>query len=269
MGGTFKAERFVVVDLETTSREPADAHVVEWAAIVVTPAWFDGNAVRDGFGGLVRPPVAIPPETSAVHHITDADVLEAPTWAQASPALATMLSHPGTVAVAHNAEYERKVLAPLDVPVPWLCTYKAALRVWPDAPGHSNETLRYWLQMPGTGRNAGQAPHSASHDALVTCGLLEELLKKAKLEDMLAWTNEPALLPTCPIGDWRGRKWAEVEASFLMWILRRITDRPDLVFCAQKELDRREEEYQQAQRARSSLAAATADGSGEDDDQPF
>src|SRR5262245_25865334 len=29
--------------------------------------------------------------------------------------------------------------------VPWLCTYKSALRAWPDAPRHSNSVLRYWL----------------------------------------------------------------------------------------------------------------------------
>jgi hypothetical protein len=26
---------------------------------------------------------------------------------------------------------------------PWICTYKCALRVWPDLDGHSNQELRY------------------------------------------------------------------------------------------------------------------------------
>ena len=65
----------------------------------------------------------------------------------------------------------------------------------------------------------------------------------ATLEDMMQWTNEPALLPRCPIGDWRGKPWAEVDDGFLHWILRKIFDRDDVRFCAQKELARREAEW--------------------------
>jgi exodeoxyribonuclease X len=164
------------------------------------------------------------------------------------------------IAVAHNAEYERFVLAKHDplAGLQWLCTYKAALRVWPDAPGHSNEVLRYHLGL-GTGRRFPQAPHSALHDARVTAALLRELLAAGtSIEDMLRWTNEPALLPTCPLGDWRGRPWAEVDESFLLWILRKIFDREDVRFCAKAELDRREKER-----------AAEAPAPVADDEVPF
>jgi hypothetical protein len=60
--------------------------------------------------------------------------------------------------------------------------------------------------------------------------------------DMLAWTLQPAMLPTCPLGDWRGHKWSEIDDSFLLWILRKIHDREDVRFCAQAELDHREKE---------------------------
>jgi hypothetical protein len=57
------------------------------------------------------------------------------------------------------------------------------------------------------------------------------------------------LLPRCPIGDWRGHTWDEVEEGFLQWILRKITDREDVRFCAQKELERREAERAKARTA--------------------
>ena len=66
------------------------------------------------------------------------------------------------------------------------------------------------------------------------------------------------MLPTCPLGDWRGRKWSEVEESFLWWILRRITDREDVRFCAQAELDRREREAAEVAKAREATRAAEA-----------
>jgi len=250
---------FVVVDLEATSREPADAHIVEWAAVRIEQEWFGTGRQMEKHGGLVRPPVHIPPETSAVHQITDGDVSDAPTWDQESEKLAALLAPAGVIAVAHNAEYEREVLSKTVglPPVPWLCTYKAALRVWQEAPSHSNETLRYYLGY-GTGRKARQAPHSAGHDAEVTANILHELLRKAQLEDMLRWTNEPALLPRCPLGDWRGRPWAEVDEGFLLWILRKILDRDDVRFCAKAELDRREKE-------RASAAPAPV----ADDEVPF
>jgi exodeoxyribonuclease X len=48
------------------------------------------------------------------------------------------------------------------------------------------------------------------------------------------------MLPRCPLGDWRGHRWEEVDTGFLDWILRKIHDREDVRFCAARELDRRE-----------------------------
>lgn len=270
-------ERAIVIDLECTSREPAEAHIVEYAAVVVEPPWFGEESPITVFTGFVKPPIPIPAETSAVHHIIDEDVADAAPWELSSIVLRTLLAGGDPsfsvqegigrpiIAVAHNANYERELLK--DIPMPnvrWICTYKAALRVWPDSPIHSNEGLRYWLKLTGPagtvllGRQTNQQPHSAEHDAIVTALLFGELLRVGtSIEDMLKWTEEPALLPTCPLGDWRGRKWEEVDTGFLMWITRKIQDRPDVVFCAQKELDRREREWE-AERAAEAARRNTA-----------
>jgi len=244
---------FVVVDLEATSREPADAHIVEWAAVRIEPEWFGTGRRMECHGGLVRPPIQIPPETSAIHQITDSDVAEAPHWHEEGFKLFDLLAPEGVIAVAHNAAYEKTLLERELPQLPglrWLCTYKAALRVWPEAPAHNNETLRYYLGY-GTGRKCHQAPHSALHDAQVTTQILNDLLLhvKVSVEDMLKWTTEPAMLPRCPIGEWRGKPWAEVDEGFLLWILRKIYDREDVRFCAKAELDRREQERQEVARA--------------------
>jgi exodeoxyribonuclease X len=56
---------------------------------------------------------------------------------------------------------------------------------------------------------------------------------------MIAWTKEPALLPTCPIGKFRGQPWADVEMGFLCWMTRQADMAPDLKWNAQREIDRR------------------------------
>lgn len=233
--------RFVVVDLETTRPEPVEAHVIEWAVVIVEPEWFGQGGVMTAEGGFVRPPVPIPPETSAIHHIIDADVAQARAWQEEHARIAALLEPSGVIAVAHSCELERAMLNQHPCPtVPWLDTYKAALRVWPDAPAHSNEALRYWLGL-GTGRSQPQPVHSAAHDAGVTAQLLGELLKRADPADMVRWTDEPAMLPRCPIGEYRGYRWTDIQdASFLEWILYRAHRmREDIRFCARMELERR------------------------------
>ena len=65
---------YIAIDLETTSREPEQAHVVEWAALVSSDPLHDMQPTMHG--SLVKPPVPIPPETSAIHHIIEARRVE-------------------------------------------------------------------------------------------------------------------------------------------------------------------------------------------------
>lgn len=64
--------RFRIVDLEASGTTPNDA-VVEIGAVDL----LGGEIVIIG-SDLVRPPVPIPPQASAIHHITDRDVAHCP-----------------------------------------------------------------------------------------------------------------------------------------------------------------------------------------------
>lgn len=227
-----------VIDLETTGREPTEAHVIEWAYCIT-----DENTNWTAKEGMVKPPVLIPPETSAIHHIIDADVAEAPDWGAESYRLSDVIRELNPVAlVAHNTDMERHFIEPLAQGVPWICTYRAALRAWPEAPSHSNEGLRYYLGLPRLGRRYFQQAHSAAHDTMVTAQILRRLLLHVRVEDMIIWTDEPAKLPRCPIGDYRGLPWNEVPSDFLSWTLSKPDMRKDVVFCARAELKRRYEQ---------------------------
>jgi exodeoxyribonuclease X len=142
---------------------------------------------------------------------------------------------------AHNADFELKFF---DSPLPVICTYKSALRAWPDAPSHSNGALRYWLEDQGliTLDHASTQPaHRAGPDTYVTAHILLALFNAGHTgREMIAWSKEPRLLPTCPIGaEWRGKKWAEVDGGFLGWMLRQPTMEEDLKWNAKREIARR------------------------------
>lgn len=223
------------VDLETTGLEPPDAEIIE---IGVTNLLSDGAGYALGSSGstMFNSARPSPPEVLAVHHILPGHLEGLPLC---QPATLTKLCT-GTVAIAaHNAAFEGLFFTEeLRAGAPLLCTYKAALRVWPDAPGHSNQVLRYWL---GIDLDPEQAmpPHRAGPDAFVTAHILLKLLDQATVEQMVAWTLEPCLLPRCPIGKFRGKPWAEVETGFLTWMTNQADMEGDLKWNARRELERR------------------------------
>lgn len=66
----------VFVDTETTGVNPPVDYIVQIACIKIYPDARGDTA----FDTLVKPPIAIPPEATAVHHITDEMVKDAPTF---------------------------------------------------------------------------------------------------------------------------------------------------------------------------------------------
>lgn len=223
-----------VLDIETCGMAPP-AEVIEVGYCDLT--LFEGLVEIDlPHAKLFGCTTPCPPEAVAVHHITAADL---DGLGQCNPRLLAALARNGADAiVCHKTDFEGQWFTPEVLgDVPLICTLKAAYRVWPDAPGHSNQTLRYWLGLDLPAELA-MPPHRAGPDAYVTAHILQRLLDHASVEDMIAWTREPPLMPTCPIGEWRGKKWSEVDAGFLGWMVRKPVE-ADLVWNAQRELDRR------------------------------
>jgi DNA polymerase-3 subunit epsilon len=65
-----------------------------------------GNVLIDT---LIAPRSPIPPETTRVHGIVDADVIGAPTWLDVYPVLAGLLRE--RPVVVYNAEFDRRMIA--------------------------------------------------------------------------------------------------------------------------------------------------------------
>lgn len=227
-----------VVDLETTgSRPPAhDVCEVGWQDVAMTPSgrW----ALADGRGArLVNPGRAIPPVTMAVHHIRDEDVADAPYWRDAAPAVLRPDARPIALA-AHRATFEQRFCTPaLTGGARWICTWKCALRLWPDSPSFSNQVLRYWRRPQGLDHETGLPVHRAFPDAYVTAHHLRDMLNQASVEQLIAWSEAPGLLPRVPAGPDRGKPWRDLDDAVLA---RFSTDRDeDIRFSATHEIERR------------------------------
>lgn len=248
--------RIRVIDVESSGDTPdGDKHgLVEigYTDLVAGGTDLVGNPclweVEDGKSVLCNPGVPIPPQTSAIHNITDEDVDGLPNWKGYMRFLIGKLRTDDVIAIAgHGVAFEMKWIHPEwwgDLgPLPVLDTYKTALRVWTTSPLHSNNGLRYWRKPVGLVREKALPQHRAGPDSYVTAFLLRDLLNDGvTIEQMVEWTKLPALTLRCRLGKFRndgdGTPWEEVDDGFLEWVLSKDFDE-DTVFTVRHHLELR------------------------------
>ena len=222
-----------VIDIETTGIDPTVDAIIEIASVDLLK---DGT-ITNQRSTLVRPPVPVPPESSAVHHLIDEDLAFAP---QLDDVLDQFRG--ADAYVAHNADFERAFLEHLLGEALWACTYKSALRIWPDLLSHSNQALRYQMGFVspfGIDRHT-LSPHRALSDAIVTAGVFMEITKHATWPELVRWSNEPALHTRLPLGKHRGERFDAVPEDYLRWIVEGQNElREEVKASARYWLDRR------------------------------
>lgn len=209
-----QTQRIRVIDLETGGNGPNDVCEIGWQDVVCDPSgrW---HVNEDRGALLVNPGRPMSPDTMAIHHILDVEVADAPFWRDVAPGVLRPAG--GVVALAaHRAAFEQRYCRPRPTGgAPWICTWKCALRVWPELARFSNQMLRYQRMPEGLVHEQGLPAHRAGPDAYVTAYHLRDLLNAASLEQLLAWSNEPGLLPRVPAGPDRGRGWDRLSTEAL------------------------------------------------------
>jgi len=230
--------RVRVIDLETAGNGPNDVCEIGWQDVIL-----EGNGrwvVNDERGALmVNPGRPISPDTMAIHHILDEHVAGAPYWKNVAPEVLHPHGRIDALA-AHRAAFEQRYCTPrLTGGLPWICTWKCALRIWPDLTRFSNQMLRYQRMPEGLVHEIGLPAHRGMPDAYVTAHHLRDLLNAASLDLLLAWSAEPGLLPRVPSGPDRGKGWDRLSTEKLTEFLRDKDS--DIRFSAQIELQRRGE----------------------------
>jgi exodeoxyribonuclease X len=208
-----------VIDIETTGLDPATDAIIEIASVDMVR----GGGITNAVDTLVRAGQPIPPGASAIHHIIDEDLKDAPLLPDVIDRFRGADAY-----VAHNCEFEDSFFTAQGIALgPWICTYKCALRVWPELDGHSNQELRYALgratPFPGFDRSS-ISPHRAAFDVIVTAAIFEELIKKARWSELLQWSAETALYTKFHFGKYRGRRYDEIattDPDYLRWIIEK------------------------------------------------
>ena len=230
------APRVRVVDLETGGNGPNEVCEIGWQDVAqgADGVW---RLTAERGARFVNPGRPISPDTMAVHHILDAQVVGAPFWKTAAPPVLRPAG--GVLALAaHRAAFEQRYCRPaLTGGASWICTWKCALRVWPHLPRFSNQMLRYQRMPDGLQHELGLPAHRALPDAYVTAHHLRDLLNAASLGQLLAWSAQPGLLPRVPAGPSRGKAWPDVGLEELRGLAQERD--VDVRFSATCELRRR------------------------------
>lgn len=231
------------VDVETCGLPPDDGQVVE---VGWTDLKLDTSGVwRIGLPSwtFVNPQRPIPAVASSIHHIIDEDVKDAPTLDDAI-AGADLVRDDIFAYIAHRAKFEQAVLPLGDVK--WICSWKVAVTLAPNAPSHSLQALRYFLKLD-VNRDLASPPHRAGADTYVTAALIARALIKMTPEQMAEISAKPILLPKWAFGKFMGKPFEEADSGYLEWVLKNITDDEDVIHTTKHHLALRRE----ASRSRS------------------
>lgn len=208
-----------VCDLETSGLTPPEAAPCEigWTDVVRKDGgWFVGLPTSV----LCHPGHPIPPEASAIHHLTDRDVAGCEPWGNVCKRVA---DEPDvTHFAAHSAKFESQWLTSELLGRPIICTYKAAMHLWPDFKSHSNQSVRYNLGMAALPAAFAMPVHRSGPDSYVTALILSRMLNNGiSIETLIEWTNAPILLKNCRLPKHFGKTWEEVartDIAYLHWI---------------------------------------------------
>jgi DNA polymerase-3 subunit epsilon len=161
-------KRAAVVDTETTGTDPSSDRVIELAVVVFEYCRATGavGRVLGRYDGLEDPGVPIPPESTAIHGITDAMVA----GQRFDEAEIARLLDGVAVVIAHNAGFDRKFLEPrlpVFAALPWACSWQEV--PWSEA-GIESSKLEYLAYRYGFFYDG--------HRAEVDCLALLEVLRR-------------------------------------------------------------------------------------------
>jgi len=220
--------KLIFFDTETTGNTEKDFLVQ--IAYKYDPA--KDGASNESFVGLYLPPSKIPPEASAIHHITNKMVADKPTFKESTdqPIIKKLFEDKDSIVVAHNAPFDLMIVEKEDIkPNKFICTLRVAREL--DQEGkierYNLQYLRYLLDL-----DVEAVAHDAMGDVLVLEKLFERLKNKIikeqslgeaeAIEKMIEISSHPSLLRSFSFGKHNGKKLEEVakiDRGYLEWLL--------------------------------------------------
>jgi exodeoxyribonuclease X len=184
------------------------------------------------FVGLYKPEIKIPPEASAVHHISNKMIADKPSFKASGDLLKIkkLFEDKDAVVVAHNATFDLIMIKKEGIePKKFICTLRVARHLDPEGKieRYNLQYLRYLLEI-----EVDATAHDALGDVLVLEQLFERLKKKMieseniteneAIEKMIEISSHPSLLRTISFGKHNGKKIEDIakfDRGYLEWLL--------------------------------------------------
>lgn len=184
------------------------------------------------FTGLYKPEIKIPPEASAVHHITNKMIADKEAFKDSGDyeKIKKLFEDKDSVVVAHNAPFDLCMIEKENIkPERFICTLRVARHLDKEEKieRYNLQYLRYFLEI-----EIDATAHDALGDVLVLEKLFERLKNKIikeedvdenmAIEKMIEISSHPSLLHTFKFGKHNGKRIEEVvkvDRGYLEWLL--------------------------------------------------
>lgn len=200
---------------------------------------------NEHFSAMYKPKIKIPPEASAVHHITNKMLEDKPAFIESPDfdKIKKLFENENSIVVAHNAIFDLMMMKKEGIkPKQFICTLRVARYLDPEGKieRYNLQYLRYLLEI----EIEAQA-HDALGDVLVLEKLFERLLKKIKetpsafgistltggeeelqnqiITKMIEISSHPSLFKYINFGKHSGKEIkevAQIDPSYLEWLLK-------------------------------------------------
>jgi DNA polymerase III epsilon subunit-like protein len=223
-------KKIIFLDTETTGNEPEKDFLCQLAF----------KTDEETFCELFKPPIPIPPEASAITHITNKHVADKKSFRESEKyaSIKLLLEDPRSVLVAHNAKFDIAILNNEGIfPSKFIDTLRVAraLDTKNIIPQYKLQFLRYYLEI-----DIEADAHDALGDVLVLEQLYKRLLAKIMkennlteeeaIEKMIDISSQPSLMNSFHFGKYNGKSCAEVlilDRGYLEWMLTQKEQNPN------------------------------------------
>ena len=220
-------KKIIFFDTETTGNTEND-----FLCQIAYKIYHTLDSVGEQFVGLYKPPIKIPPEASAVHHISNKMIVDKPIFKDTEDAkkIKKLFENENNVVVAHNAIFDLIMIKKEGIePKNFICTLRLARYL--DKEGkidkYNLQYLRYLLDL-----DVEATAHDAFGDVLVLEKLYERLVKKIMedenlneekaIEKMIEISSHPSIFRYINFGKYNGKEIAEIariDSGYLEWLL--------------------------------------------------
>ncbi len=227
---------FTCLDCEMTGLDPHNDRIIELAAVRFTL-----NGPLDQMECLVNPNCPIPPESQAIHNISDEMVANKPPIKDVLPQFLKFIGR--DIIIGHgirhdievlSAEAQREKVQSRLSNNPLIDTLRLA-RLYGECPTNSLAMLCQHFNIPHPDA------HRAMADVQVNIEVFKRLITKFQTtQQLFSRLEKPVPIKIMPLGPYKGRLMKDVPQEFLIWAANKEFDQ-DLLFSIRRELKRRKQ----------------------------